>query len=361
MATTAVIDTTPGILRIGNRVIDEFRGHNYGVLSFSDVIVKSSNVGAVKIGFRLGAERLGRFVERFGFGRPISPDFPGESPGIVWSSDKWTEDALASVSMGYQVGVTPLQMVAAVERDRQRRRAHGAAHRPRGVSRQPPVRGQAEGRSAARSAPDTAATLTTIMEAVVDRRHRESRADRRLHHRGQDRHRVEADQRPLLGDREQRLVRRLRAVAETGDRDHRGHRRAACQRQQRRGRRRADLQRIAGAALRYLGVPPTINPAPPVLVTRNEPARVARPIGTTAPPVVTLVSNAGPQVMPDLRGMSARDAMRTLVKLGLSAHLTGQGVVLLQDPPPGAPFEGGETCRLQLGRPTATRTADALP
>ncbi len=113
MATTALIDTSPGILRIGHRIIDEFRGHNYGVLSFSDVLIKSSNIGAVKIGFRLGAERLGRYVERFGFGRPISPDFPGESPGIVWSPDKWTEDAIASVSMGYQVGVTPLQMVAA--------------------------------------------------------------------------------------------------------------------------------------------------------------------------------------------------------------------------------------------------------
>ena len=46
-------------------------------------------------------------------GRPISPDFPSESPGIVWDRAKWTDSALASVSMGYQVGVTPLQMAAA--------------------------------------------------------------------------------------------------------------------------------------------------------------------------------------------------------------------------------------------------------
>jgi cell division protein FtsI/penicillin-binding protein 2 len=114
MPTTALIDTSPGILKIGTRIIDEFRGANHGVLSFTNVIVKSSNVGAVKIGFRLGADRFSRYVERFGFGRPISPDFPGESPGIVWSRDKWTEDAIASVSMGYQVGVTPLQMATAV-------------------------------------------------------------------------------------------------------------------------------------------------------------------------------------------------------------------------------------------------------
>src|SRR5205807_5679695 len=75
---------------------------------------ESSNVGAIKIGLQVGTERLSRYVQRFGFGHTVSPDFPGENPGIVWNPDKWTESALASVSMGYQVGVTPLQMVTAV-------------------------------------------------------------------------------------------------------------------------------------------------------------------------------------------------------------------------------------------------------
>src|SRR4029077_17780775 len=97
-----------------SRPVTEYQHHDYGVLSFTDVIVRSSNVGAIKIGLRVGTERLSRFVARFGFGRPVSPDFPGESPGIVWSADQWTESALASVSMGYQVGVTPLQMASAI-------------------------------------------------------------------------------------------------------------------------------------------------------------------------------------------------------------------------------------------------------
>jgi YVTN family beta-propeller protein len=54
------------------------------------------------------------YMTRFGFGRRSSPDFPGESSGIVWDPAKLTDSALASVSMGYQVGVTPLQMAAAV-------------------------------------------------------------------------------------------------------------------------------------------------------------------------------------------------------------------------------------------------------
>jgi cell division protein FtsI/penicillin-binding protein 2 len=50
-------------------------------------------------------------VRRFGFGRTLLPDLTGESPGIVWST--LSDSALASVSMGYQIGVTPLQMAAA--------------------------------------------------------------------------------------------------------------------------------------------------------------------------------------------------------------------------------------------------------
>ena len=53
-------------------------------------------------------------MRRFGFGRALSPDFPGETTGIVWDPQKLDSSALASMSMGYQIGVTPLQMVAAV-------------------------------------------------------------------------------------------------------------------------------------------------------------------------------------------------------------------------------------------------------
>ena len=93
---------------------DPRRPSHYGTLSFDDVIVKSSNVGAIKVGLQLGPERLGRYVNRFGFGQTLAPDFRGESAGIVWNPAELDASALASVSMGYQVGVTPLQMAAAV-------------------------------------------------------------------------------------------------------------------------------------------------------------------------------------------------------------------------------------------------------
>jgi membrane peptidoglycan carboxypeptidase len=123
------------------------------------------------------------------------------------------------------------------------------------------------------------------------------------------------------------------------------------------------FKRIAEPAMRYLGIAPTINPAPPVLIARNEPARAAAPQPIVRQtPIVTLVSDSNQQTVPDLRGMSARDAMRTLMKLGLTARLAGQGFVLAQDPPPGTPFEGGEVCRLQLGRrPAAVPVVDGQP
>ncbi|HEX7193301.1 MAG TPA: penicillin-binding protein 2, partial [Thermoanaerobaculia bacterium] len=105
----ALIDTNPGYLKFGGRpAIREDANRNYGVLSFTDVIVKSSNIGAIKIGLRVGAERLSRYAASYGLGKPTSPDFPAESPGILWSADKLTESALASMSMGYQIGVTAL-------------------------------------------------------------------------------------------------------------------------------------------------------------------------------------------------------------------------------------------------------------
>ncbi len=74
-----IINVAGGKIRFGSRVIDDT--HDYGSLTFTDVIVKSSNVGAIKVGLALGPERLGVYARRFGFGRALSPDFPARRPG----------------------------------------------------------------------------------------------------------------------------------------------------------------------------------------------------------------------------------------------------------------------------------------
>src|SRR5258708_935066 len=85
MPIDTMIDTHPGVIHIAGRPrpVTEASHHDYGVLSFSDVIVRSSNIGAIKIGFQVGTERLSRYAARVGFGRPGSPDFPAESPATA--------------------------------------------------------------------------------------------------------------------------------------------------------------------------------------------------------------------------------------------------------------------------------------
>ena len=97
-----LIDVSAGFIRFGARRIED--DHRYGTLSFADVIVKSSNVGVIKIGLQLGPERLDRYVRRFGFGQTLSRDFPGQSRGLVHDLSRLDDSALASVAMGYQIG-----------------------------------------------------------------------------------------------------------------------------------------------------------------------------------------------------------------------------------------------------------------
>src|SRR5262249_20213215 len=127
------------------------------------------------------------------------------------------------------------------------------------------------------------------------------------------------------------------------------------------------FKRIAESALRYVGIPPTVNPAPPVLVARRDEAagsspslaRTAGSAASTEQPVVRLVVKE-PGTMPDVRGLGARQAVRKLAALGLSARVSGNGVVVSQLPLPGEPVEPGGLCRLTLERAPARRPADPV-
>ena len=112
------------------------------------------------------------------------------------------------------------------------------------------------------------------------------------------------------------------------------------------------FKRIADATLRYLGIPPTLNPAPPVLVVRRSQASGVPTAAQEArdQPMVSLVADGSAGTVPDLRGMSAREAARRVVTLGMSARISGDGFVMAQDPLPGAPLEPGAICRIRLER-----------
>ncbi|OGW50019.1 MAG: hypothetical protein A2Z50_00605 [Nitrospirae bacterium RBG_19FT_COMBO_42_15] len=84
-----------------------------GRLSFRDVIKRSSNVGAVRIGMRLGKERLYSHLKSFGFGEMTDIDISGESKGILRQTREWSKRSIGSVSLGQEIGVTPIQLITA--------------------------------------------------------------------------------------------------------------------------------------------------------------------------------------------------------------------------------------------------------
>jgi cell division protein FtsI (penicillin-binding protein 3) len=350
IGTDDFVDVSGGSIRlIGARVVHDT--HNYGVLSFTDIIVKSSNVGAIKVGLRLGAERLSRYVGRFGFGRTLSPDFPSENPGIVWDTAKLNESALASVAMGYQVGVTPLQVATAVSAVAN----GGELLEPRVVralikdGRRVDVKPKVLRRAIKR---ETAATLTSIMEQVVERgTAKAARMDGYTiagktgtaaklvngHYSGTD---YNASFVGFVPSRNP-AVTIIVVIDSPHAKGHTGGVAAA-----------PVFKRIAEIALRHLGYGRTIDPVPAVVVARRgeQPEIPASTPVSSSPAIVTLDGVAHDDLLPDLRGLSARDALRSLTRAGLTGRFAGVGFVVDQDPPPGTPIERGGTCLLTLGR-----------
>jgi cell division protein FtsI/penicillin-binding protein 2 len=104
-------DCHNGLYAIRDRQITDV--HPFTRLSFEDIIIHSSNIGAAQIGMRLGEEKFFQTIERFGFGRRTGILLPAEENGILHPPQKWSGVSLAFLSFGYEIAVTPLQMAAA--------------------------------------------------------------------------------------------------------------------------------------------------------------------------------------------------------------------------------------------------------
>lgn len=105
------VDCQMGAIYIaGHRIRDH---KPFGVLNVSDIMAKSSDVGAIKLGLRLGAPKFYEYIRAFGFGRQTGIELPGESRGLLRGVDQWTPVSVGSISMGQEVGVTSVQLVSA--------------------------------------------------------------------------------------------------------------------------------------------------------------------------------------------------------------------------------------------------------
>ncbi len=109
--TTSRIDTRPGIFKIGHNTIRDIR--NYGVINLGKIIQKSSNVGASKIALKIPSKSLWSTHNAVGFGHSTQSGYPGEATGMVSAYKQWRDIERATLSYGYGISVTPLQLARA--------------------------------------------------------------------------------------------------------------------------------------------------------------------------------------------------------------------------------------------------------
>jgi cell division protein FtsI (penicillin-binding protein 3) len=357
------VDVSAGAISFPGRSRPIRDDHRYGVLSFRDVIAKSSNVGAIKVGLKVGRERFLEYMKRFGFGRRLSPDFSGENAGLLWTPK--SDSALASMLMGYEVSVTPLQMAAALSSIAN----GGELVQPRVV--RAVVRGGERlvvprnviGRTVSER---TAAEMRTILEAVVEPGGTATRArvegytvagktgtSKKIidgSYQGHNDYTVSfagfaPSREPLFT-----IVVVVDSPRAAGVSRYGGIVAAPI------------FQRIADAALRQRGVPPSLNPAPPVLVARRDEPLERQALAQGEPLSITRIApttGGAEPAFPDLVGLSARDAVRVLARLGMSPRLHGAGVVVQQRPAAGTPMDASTVATLWLERHPRSQVADS--
>src|SRR5450631_3019978 len=107
-----IFDCQMGSIVFNGMRIRDSRPH--GLLSVSDILAESSDVGAIKIALRLGQERFYKYIRAFGFGQQTGIEVPGETRGLTKPLNRWSKVSIGAISMGQEIGVTPLQLVAMV-------------------------------------------------------------------------------------------------------------------------------------------------------------------------------------------------------------------------------------------------------
>lgn len=155
------------VLVAGHRIHDHMP---FKLLNVAQILAESSDVGAIKIALRLQAARFYDYIRAFGFGEPTGVDLPGESKGLLRPVRDWGSFSIGSISMGQEVGVTPIQLITAVSAIAN----GGLLYRPHVVEelqrdgRALPPEGVLEATEPRRVIrPETAATMRRLMEGVI--------------------------------------------------------------------------------------------------------------------------------------------------------------------------------------------------
>ena len=344
------VDCGMGSIQVGNRFIHDAEHERFGIIPLSEVIAKSSNVGMVRVGLRLGPQRLYASARALGIGIPTGIDLPGENGGLLRDVSRWSGLSNAEISFGQEVAVTPIQIAVAVSAiangglrvaPRMVRKAIDAT----GREWYPPAVAPRRALSA-----ETAAAMNTILKGVVSEgtgkraavpgyvvAGKTGTAQKAIGH-GYARDKYVATFAGYAPADHPRIV-----LVVTVDEP--------------RGQYFASevaapiFSRILARAMAILEVPPdgsevpAPRQAPPIVIASRAPVFadgvVAASLSRSAPE--TLLTR-----MPDLTGMPVRRAIAELSRRGVAAELSGSGFVVSQTPASGASVLPGMMCRLQL-------------
>lgn len=328
-----------GQIRVAGVTIHDWK--QYGWLSFAQVLQQSSNVGAIKVGLALGRERYYRYITAFGFGAPTGIELAGESRGLLRPLARWSALTLPSLSIGQEISVTAVQLVAAFGAIAN----GGVLVQPRLVRALFDDEGREVRRFEPRAvrrviSPETAATLTRLLVGVVA-----EGTGRRAAIAG---HTVagKTGTAQKLDPTTRRYSRAPGVLSFVGFAPAEAPRFVALvlldePRTERWGSEAAApvFAAIGQELLQYLEVPP--RDREPVHLVAGAPAEGQG--RARARPAALL-----PGVMPDLAGLTLRPALATLAALGARVEISGRGVVGGQTPAPGARLAAGDLARLVL-------------
>ncbi|HXT23610.1 MAG TPA: penicillin-binding protein [Candidatus Eisenbacteria bacterium] len=369
----------------GHRIRDH---KPFGMLTVSDILAQSSDVGAIKIALRLGAPKFYEYIRGFGFGQQTGVDLPGESKGILRKLDNWTPVSIGSISMGQEVGVTPMQLVTAVSaiaNGGTLYKPHVVAEVRRGLENLPMTGALAPGEPKEVIRPETAATLRRLMEGVV------------LHGTGPKARLDGWTSAGKTGSAQKidpatgrysptQLIASFSGFAPINDPavtilvsldspvgQHEGGQVAA-----------PVFKRIAEQVLPYLDVPRDVPVSPKLLQTaykRNEaeddasledftpvdfsaqPEQVVTPesgvkkVENPQPAVTVALDEGGDIAVPDLRGKTMRDVTEMCLRLGLEPILVGSGLAVDVVPASGAKVRHGAKITVRFGEAEALAKA----
>src|SRR5438552_14598242 len=107
-----MFDCQMGSIIINGRRIHDWKP--FGILPVSGILANSSDVGAIKVALRLGDERLYKYIRAYGFGQQTGIELPGETRGLTKPVERWSKVSIGAISMGQEIGITPLQLAGMV-------------------------------------------------------------------------------------------------------------------------------------------------------------------------------------------------------------------------------------------------------